>query len=132
MRPQRYNGSKSLLSNPKTFEEFPGDNFSSNKLFKIVAWDHVSYPGNDFFLSSRNTDDGVSAAATNSMEVITGVRGKYEKGYYLPPDGKSNWQQVVRKGNIKLRAEGNVKILTSDRKYLTLVEFKEINLNEEL
>ena len=56
-------------------------------LFSIVAWDHVSWPGNDFFAGSRCTDDGVKAAATNSMFALTGIEGHYDpdRGAYLPP-----------------------------------------------
>lgn len=49
---------KPLLCKPEDYQE-SGDDFSNCKLFKIVAWDHVSYPGNDFFVLSRHTDDGV-------------------------------------------------------------------------
>ena len=37
------------------------------RLFSLVAWDHVSWPGNDFYGGARSTDDGVKAAATSSM-----------------------------------------------------------------
>ncbi|XP_031623495.1 uncharacterized protein LOC116340895 isoform X2 [Contarinia nasturtii] len=74
IRPELQNPDMSQLCNPKQYEE-SGDNFSNCKLFKIVAWDHASFPGNDYFAGSRYTDDGVSAAATNSMEVITGIKG---------------------------------------------------------
>jgi len=40
-------------------------------------WDHVSWPGNDFYGGSRSTDDGVKAAATDSMAALTGVEGRY-------------------------------------------------------
>lgn len=75
------------------------------KLYKIV-----SYTGNDYFAASKNTDDGVSAAATNSMEVITGIKGRYDKGDYFPPKGNSNWEEVVHRNNITLRATYNVKV----------------------
>ncbi len=44
--------------------------FADTYMAKLVAWDHFSWPGNDFFANARQTDDGVSAAATNSMEVL--------------------------------------------------------------
>lgn len=101
------------LCHPKDYEE-DGDDFANCKLFKVVAWDHLSYPGNDYFRGSRNTDDGVSAAATSSMETITVVRGRYEKGYYLPPAGYVSWKQVVRDKRVQLRADGSVKVVASD------------------
>jgi len=66
-------------------------------LCSIVAWDHVSWPGNEFSDSSRATDDGVKAAATNSMAVLTGVEGKYDPALvkYTPPRPYSNWAAVV-------------------------------------
>jgi hypothetical protein len=68
------------------------------RLFSFVAWDHVSWPGNDFFGGARCTDDGVKAAATNSMEVITGVTGSYSRGRneYLPPKPHRTWGDLVR------------------------------------
>ena len=74
-----------------------GDDCSDCTLYSIVAWDHVSWPGNDFFVGDRATDDGVKAAATSSMSVLTGVEGKYdpERGQYQPPQPYSSWAAVV-------------------------------------
>jgi len=65
-----------------------------------VAWDHVSWPGNDFFIGSRATDDGVKAAATSSMAVLTGVAGEYDpmQAKYQPPPPYRNWEAVVEDG----------------------------------
>uniref|UniRef100_A0A8D8Y8X8 Macrodomain effector MavL domain-containing protein n=1 Tax=Cacopsylla melanoneura TaxID=428564 RepID=A0A8D8Y8X8_9HEMI len=124
VRPRKYNPDRSQLMDPKQYQE-PGDDFSKCKLFKIVAWDHVSFPGNNFFeKNSRRTDDGVSAAATNSMEVITGVKGNYVRGKYLPPRGKTEWKQVVQENQITLRAKGNVNIATKEGSYVDLSEFE--------
>ena len=86
------------------------DNFEKLKLFSIVAWDHVSWPGNDFYIGSRTTDDGVKAAATNLMEIITGIKGYYnEKKYrYLPPKQYKNWKEVVLKNKIKFNVTNNI------------------------
>lgn len=108
-RPLRVPGnqSKSQLCHPVTYAE-NGDDFSGCTLYSIVAWDHVSWPGNDFFAGSRATDDGVKAAATNSMAVITGVEGKYDPacGKYQPPRPYSHWGAVVedemRKRDLRL------------------------------
>ena len=90
---------KSQLCHPLAYAE-QGDDFSGCTLYSLVAWDHVSWPGNDFFVDSRATDDGVKAAATNSMSVLTGVEGRYdsERGKYQPPKPYRNWQAVVEHG----------------------------------
>lgn len=113
---------KSQLSYPKVFEE-DGDDFTNCRLFKVVAWDHVSFPGNDFFAGSRNTDDGVSAAATNSMEVITRYKGTYDGSEYLPPKGNADWEEVIEKNGITLRVKENVRILSSDGTLIDLKDF---------
>lgn len=111
VRPALKNFGKSLLCEPKQYEE-EGDDFKNCKIFKLVAWDHASYPGNDFFGNNRATDDGVSAAATNSMQMITGINGYYQNGKYLPPSGNKNWLQVVKDNNITMKAnEQNIHII---------------------
>ena len=70
-----------------------GDDFSGCILFSIVAWDHVSWPGNDYFGGSRSTDDGVKAAATDSMAVLTGIEGHYD-----PHRGASSRQCRIARG----------------------------------
>jgi hypothetical protein len=68
----RPSAGKPLLCAPQDYAE-GGEDLSGCRLYKFVAWDHVSWPGNDFFTNSRYTDDGVSAAASNSMEIVTGI-----------------------------------------------------------
>ncbi len=99
----RGNAGKSQLCLPTAYAE-DGDDFVNCKLFSVVAWDHVSWPGNDFFGGSRCTDDGVKAAATDSMAVITGVEGHYDavRGAYLPPAPYQMWAEVVRANGLKL------------------------------
>ena len=81
-----------------------GDDFSDCVLFSIVAWDHVSWPGNDFFVGSRCTDDGVKAAATDSMAVLTGVEGHYDPDQwaYIPPTPYRTWREVVDRNSLSL------------------------------
>ena len=97
------NAGKSQLCPPPAYAE-DGDDFSDCVLFSIVAWDHVSWPGNDYFGGSRCTDDGVKAAATDSMAVLTGVEGSYDPqcGAYLPPAPYRNWDDVVRQNGLRL------------------------------
>lgn len=97
------NAAKSQLCHPTMYEE-RGDDFSGCTLSSIVAWDHVSWPGNDFFGGSRCTDDGVKAAATDSMAALTGVEGRYdfERGVYLPPAPYRTWEDVVKKNHLRL------------------------------
>jgi hypothetical protein len=82
-----------------------GDDFSDCDLYSLVAWDQVSWPGNDFYASARATDDGVKAAATSSMLAMTGIPGRFDanRGQYLPPDGYSNWRDCVEKNGLTLR-----------------------------
>lgn len=98
------------LSHPQEYNE----EFKDCKLYKVVAWDHVSLPGNDYFNNNtRWTDDGVSAAATNSMEVITGVKGTYREGKYFPPKEYKDWEAVAKLNGVKLVAnKENVKIFS--------------------
>ncbi len=109
VRPLRVPGNqaKSQLCPPVVYAE-EGEDLSGCALYSIVAWDHVSWPGNDFFGGSRATDDGTKAAATSSMSVLTGVGGEYDpaRGKYQPPQPYSNWGAVVddrmRSGNLRL------------------------------
>jgi hypothetical protein len=76
------------------------------QLFSIVAWDHVSWPGNDFYSGWRGTDDGVKAAATDVMLSTTGVKGFYCTGSncYLPPVPFATWGELIESsfGRIRL------------------------------
>lgn len=93
------NWGKPQLCQPVAYAE-EGDDFSDCALFSLVAWDHVSWPGNDYFIGSRATDDGVKAAATSSMLVLSGVEGEYDaaSAKYRPPPLYRNWEAVVEDG----------------------------------
>eukprot|EP00903_Cladosiphon_okamuranus_P004141 g4139.t1 len=97
------NQGKPQLCPPKHYEE-AGDDFANCLLFSVVAWDHVSWPGNDFYDGSRATDDGVKAAATDSMYALTGIEGRYNAAHcaYLPPPGYRTWADVVARQNCRL------------------------------
>ena len=103
---------KPQLCTPTHYEE-TGDDFSDCDLFSVVAWDHVSWPGNDFFVGSRATDDGVKAAATDSMKSITGIAGKYDDSTceYKPPGDYQSWEDVVKYNDLQLQITDNFKVL---------------------
>ncbi|RMG34486.1 MAG: hypothetical protein D6725_14275 [Planctomycetota bacterium] len=97
------------LSRVQAFDE-DGAGLDGCFLFSLVAWDHVSWPGNDFYLGSRATDDGVKAAATDSMWAITGVEGRYDtqRFQYCPPEPHRCWLSVIDALGVRLRVQGNV------------------------
>ena len=107
------NTQKPQLCAPYHYAE-DGDRFAECELFSVVAWDHVSWPGNDFYGGARATDDGVKAAATNSMTVITGVNGQYNARHaaYHPPVAYRNWEEVVRKQHIQLDIQENLSVFS--------------------
>ena len=84
-------------------------------LFSIVAWDHVSWPGNDFYAGARATDDGVKAAATTAMMTMTGFERVYDSRHwkYLPPAGYANWEDVVRRNNLVIQVRDRLRIYTA-------------------
>jgi len=97
------------LCPPEEYQE-KNDNYAGCQLYNFVAWDHVSWPGNDFYRGSRSTDDGVKAAATDTLFVLTGVRGTYdpESSTYRTPEGYRFWEDVVRESDMKIRTYDNV------------------------
>jgi hypothetical protein len=108
------NQDKPQLCPPVHYQE-AGDDFSQCRLNSLVAWDHVSWPGNDFYGGARATDDGVKAAATDSMRVITGIAGAYDphRHAYVPPKPFSTWGQVVADKHIPLLASDRLRILSA-------------------
>ena len=109
------NQNKPQLCEPHHYAE-DGDDFSDCLLFSVVAWDHVSWPGNDFYGGARATDDGVKAAATNSMAALTGIQGQYNpvRNTYDPPLQYRNWAEVVKQNNLKLSVQNNLSIPSID------------------
>jgi hypothetical protein len=103
---------KPQLCPPNTYAEAK-DDFRDCEMFSFVAWDHVSWPGNDFYVGSRATDDGVKAAATSSMRVMTGIEGRYnrETNCYEPPEGYVTWGDVVRANQIRIRVQDNLAVV---------------------
>jgi len=85
-------------ANATALLEFPNEarkleNFDEYEylILKVVAWDHLSLPGNDIWADSRATDDGVSAASTNTIAAMInmGLFGKLDeiKYEYITQDG---------------------------------------------
>ena len=107
------NEGQSQLCQPRDYEE-AGDDFSHCELFSVVAWDHVSWPGNDFYAGSRATDDGVKAAATNTMAVLTEVEGHYnaEVNQYQPPTEYRNWGEVIVNNSIAIEVKNNLLVFS--------------------
>lgn len=103
VRPLADNGLPQLR--PATDYEEKDDDFSNCRLYSIVAWDHVSLPGNDFYAGCRMTDDGVKAAATDTMFRITGIRGHYDKqrNMYIPSQEYRNWEEVLQENDIPIQ-----------------------------
>lgn len=99
VRPSKASGNQPLpqLCQPQAYAA-NGDQFTDCSLYSLVAWDHVSWPGSDFYIGSRCTDDGVKAAATDAMTAITGIAGTYnvQRHQYRPPDSYRNWNAVVQ------------------------------------
>lgn len=108
------NTNKPQLCSPQTYAE-AGDDFTDMELFSFVAWDHVSWPGNDFYIGARSTDDGVKAAATNVMTVMTGIEGNYNSSIncYCQPASYETWKEVLIKNKIQLEIDNNLVILPS-------------------
>jgi len=103
------NETKPQLCEPCHYKE-KGDDFSNCMLFSLVAWDHVSWPGNDFYSGYRSTDDGVKAAATDSMKKITGIEGTYDvqTNTYNPPKQYKNWRELVLGKKINILVKNNL------------------------
>jgi len=105
------NEGKPQLCRPETYEE-SGDAWANHLFCSLVAWDHVSWPGNDYYDGLRVTDDGVKAAATNVMTALTGVGGSYnlERNAYLPPQPYSTWGHLVESMRIQLKVRDQLLI----------------------
>lgn len=102
---------------------FPaGATAETHTLTSFVAWDHFSWPGNDFWPGARATDDGVKAASTNTMAVLTGSAGRYDAatGSYLPPMGYANWQQFAQ--HHKLQFNGPISVVKDNGQKYSITE----------
>lgn len=118
---------KNLLDKPSNY----GKTYQNHILFAFVAWDHLSYPGNDFFKNDRYTDDGVKAAATSSMTSLLAVQGVYKNFKYSPEYLNSmnmkEWGKVVEDLNYKLNTkDGGLFVLKKDKTTLHLEEHSPI------
>lgn len=99
---------KGQLSKPSDL--IGGSDVDDYDLYSLVAWDHVSWPGNDFFIGNRETDDGVKSAATNCMYKLTGIEGTYRVAHnkYQPPEKFATWKQVIDYHKLRLSVECNI------------------------
>ena len=104
VRPLTKDGGLPQLCNPKQY----GEDYADCELVSLVAWDHVSKPGNDYWDGARQTDDGVKAAATGTMPALTGIEGVYIKDRMVPKDAtKDDWSTRTNKAT-RLKVEGNL------------------------
>ncbi|KTC76978.1 hypothetical protein [Legionella brunensis] len=102
-------GGKPQLCRPEEY----GVAYKDCDLVSLVAWDHVSYPGNDYWGGARATDDGVKAAATNTMEVLTGLNGHYDKkrsGFVYSAAPSMTWGQVAKSNQYHLQLQGKMEV----------------------
>lgn len=97
------NALKPQLCPPMHYAE-PGDVLGHCHLYSMVAWDHVSWPGNDYWAGARVTDDGVKAAATDLMRAITGITGHYDRKAfcYRPPAPYPTWEALAQDQGTRL------------------------------
>ena len=80
--------------------------FLNCALFSVVVWDHVSWPGNDYYIGSRATDDGVKGgAASDVIYRLSGVQGEYnaQREMYLPPEPYRHWKELVIEQRCQLK-----------------------------
>lgn len=104
---------KAQLCHPREY----GEQYANCRLFSIVAWDHVSWPGNDFIGGSRWTDDGVKAAATSAGQVLTGIEGEYIKSQFqFNPKNKKygTWEAAIVQNKLTLTVTGKLYVLKGD------------------
>jgi len=109
---RRRNAHRPQLCRPERYAD-PGDDFADHLLASLVAWDHVSWPGNDFYIGARATDDGVKAAATDVMTAITGIEGRYDhdRTAYQPPKPYRTWGELVEAEEITLELKDNLEVV---------------------
>ena len=107
------NAERPQLCAPRRYAE-AGEDLSDCRLYSIVAWDQVSWPGNDFWGGARITDDGVKAAASDLMCAITGIDGRYdaEHNSYQPPAPYPTWEALVQDQRIQLHLCDRLQILS--------------------
>ncbi|MBU0956025.1 MAG: hypothetical protein KKI09_11410 [Spirochaetes bacterium] len=79
----------------------------------------TSYGGS--FHQELKADNGVKAATSDTMFVLTGFRGQYEHraAAYLPPPGVANWEQLVRQQGLRQQAGGRQLVYDPERPGLT-------------
>ena len=111
---------KNLLEDPKSY----GDKYADDILFAFVAWDHLSFPGNDYFTGSRWTDDGVKAAATSSMTSLLQVPGQYFKTqhrYYPASQNNEPWRAKAKNYQLNIY-DGGLYVFQKNGNDLSLKE----------
>ena len=113
------------------------------KLYKFIGGDHLSWPGNDQMAGSRDSDEGVTGAATNIIKLITGVEGAYDSATkkYNPSkkavdskmkDVKWNggtWMQYIEQAGITISCKNeNTEIYKSSGEFVSPIKKGEVKI----
>ena len=106
------NANKPQLCPPSHYEEISGE-FSNCELFSLVAWDHVSWVTNDLIRGDRIGDDGVKGSATDTLTMVTGYPGVYNKSdlnmpKYSPQGNYANWEQCIIEQGLSFGAKNRL------------------------
>lgn len=104
---------RSQLCMPDAYDK----RFKDCTLGSVVSWDPVSWPGNDYYLGHRRTDDGVKSAATNAMTLFTTHKGTYQKDRYIPcgwPE-KTVWQEIIDHYHLRFDVSKKIFVLHNDQ-----------------
>jgi hypothetical protein len=91
--------------------------FSQCDRFKIFAWDHFSYEGNDWIGGTRTTDEA-NMASCNALSILFGEEGEYrqyaheEEYAYLPKEFGTWWECFTQqKDEVKQSIEDRLYVL---------------------
>jgi hypothetical protein len=92
--------------------------FSQYARFKIFAWDHFSFEGNDWLAGVRTTDEA-NMASCNALSILFGEEGEYrqypnkEEYAYFPPKGFDSWWDcfMQQKDEVKQSIEDRLYVL---------------------
>lgn len=121
VRPGNRHPDKPQLCRPEEY----GTQYRNCEFFSVVAWDPVSFPGNEANKGERWTDDGVKAMATNAIAKILGISGNFYNNltHTFLPQGMTSWLPIINKNKITMKA-GTVIVVNENGERETLQNFK--------